>query len=123
MLMFGSRIRLVWADKSTPPPLPPLLRYHRLVQTPQPHVSALLGLFLKPLFLQFQYHTNSKDLGKYLIPGTRCCCPRKKKRKKINSWRHALRKNGFRKKIATIKYFLPILDAIAKFWLITQRKN
>ena len=27
------------------------------------------------------YRLNSKDLRKYLIPGTRCCCPQKKRKK------------------------------------------
>ena len=47
-----------------------------------------------------RYRPNPKDLKKYLIPSTGCCCPQKKNKsqKKINFWRHALHKNGFHKK-------------------------
>ena len=44
------------------------------------------------------YRANIKDLRKYLIPGTGCCCPQNKTQKNINFWRHALCKNGFRNK-------------------------
>ena len=53
------------------------------------------------------YRTNPKDLKKYLLPGTRCCCSQKKNAKKINYWLHALCKNGFRKKNRKMKYLLP----------------
>ena len=38
-------------------------------------------------------------------------------------WRKGRHKNGCRKKIAKIKHFLPILDAVAKILLIISRKK
>ena len=78
--------------------------------------------------LERPYRTNPKDLRKYLLPGTRCVFRKKKIRKKNNFWRHALRKNGFRKKKSQkLNIFLPIFDAVVKFCLLliqnTQRKN
>ena len=58
-----------------------------------------------------EYRLNSKDLRKYLIPGTRCCCPQKKT-KNNNYWLHALRKNGFRKKIAKSTELKTLLDTL-----------
>ena len=48
---------------------------------------------------------------------------RNKKPQKNNFWCNALRKMGSAKKIAKIKYFLPILDGVANFLLIINSKN
>ena len=56
-----------------------------------------------------EYRPNPKDLKKYSIPGTGCCCPRKKNAEKLlifGVMRYA--KMGSAKKIAKMKYFLPL---------------
>ena len=68
--------------------------------------------YLEKLFKYLTYHTNPKDLQKYLIPGTRCCCLQKKKNTKAKNKLFfgvmPYARMGSAKKNRKMKYFLPL---------------
>ena len=82
-----------------------------------------LRKYQAPKKFSLGYRPNPKDLPKYLIPGRGCCCPQKKNAKKLIFGGTPYAKMGSAKKIARMKYFLPIFDAVAKFLLIISSKH
>ena len=82
-----------------------------------------VGEHLRRLAPHNYCRTNPKDLRKYLIPGTRCCCPQKKisAKNELIFGVMLYAKTGSEKKIAKINFFLPLPPFLQ--WIPESRES